>query len=83
MSKNDENDKEVPQHEGQSEEALKTTKKLYDLQAQVEVDTQSPFTLMMGDNNNNNYKLLAIVFVGGLMFMNIYGSKKVRKMFGL
>ena len=82
MSKNDENNKEVPQQEGQTEEALKTTKELYDLQAQVEVDTQSPFTLMMGDNNNN-YKLLAIVLVGGLMFMNVYGSKKVRKMFGL
>ena len=82
MSKNDENYKEVPQHEGQSEEELKTTKKLYDLQAQVEVDTQSPFTLMMG-GDNNNYKLLAIVLVGGLMFMNVYGNKKVRKMFGL
>ena len=82
MAKNDENDKEVPQHEGQTGEALKTTKELYDLQAQVEVDTQSPFTLMMG-GDNNNYKLLAIVLVGGLMFMNVYGSKKVRKMFGL
>lgn len=82
MSKNDEYNKEVPQHEGQTDEALKTTKKLYDLQAQVEVDTQSPFTLMMG-GNNNNYKILAVVLIGGLMFMNVYGNKKVKKMLGL